>query len=762
MSRTHRALAALAVAAMSAGAAAAAPSVASAVPTGPAVPTSPAAPADPDVQARAELRITEVESSGGVPGDWIELFNGGDAAADLSGYAVKDADDDHVYALPAGTVVAPGAYLVLDEAVQGAGAGGFDFGLGKADSVRVFDLDGALVDSVSWTEHAPTTLGLTPEGEWLVTAEPTKGAANVFGAPENAAAKVRLNEVDSSPADWVELVNTGETAVDLAGLELRDNSDDHRWQFPDGASIAPGAMLVVDERSAGIANGAPGTFGEAIGIGSADRIRLFDASGAQLDDSGAWEGHAAIDGDAALATLARCPDGAGDFLLAKPTPGAPNVCVDGDGGGGENPPIETQEWPGAPETRALDESAMFLEDSSGLDVQETADGVFLWAVDNGEGRFWKLRAAADGSVSFADGWEQGKRARFAKDAQNPEAKGPDTEGITVAGDGRLYLASERDNGAKGVNFNSVLQIDPEATGPDVVASREWDLTAQLPQVSANLGIEAVEWVSDADLAGSLRDERTGAAYDPAAYPLHGDGLFFVAVEDGGQVFAFALNSDGTAQRIARLDPGMPAVMALDYDRQLGGLWAVCDDGCHGTAAFLKLGQGDDGSATVTHYARPAGLPDTNNEGFATAPASLAVDGKRAAWWFTDGVRPSALQTGTLFADTENPGEGEAEGAADGADGAADGSDAATDGAAEGSAGAEGTSGADGTTGSDGAGGGVENGGPGSAAAASGSATGADALARTGGDDDPLVLFVVSVLVVLGAAMMVFSRRRRAD
>jgi len=766
VSRTHRALAALAVAAMSAGAAAAAPSVASALPTSPAA------------QAQAGLRITEVESSGGVPGDWIELFNGGDAAADLSGYAVKDAEDDHVYVLPPGTVVAPGAYLVLDEAAQGSG--GFDFGLGKADSVRVFGADGALVDSVSWTEHAPTTLGLNPEGEWLATAEPTKGAANAFAAPETPAAKVRLNEVDSSPADWVELVNTGETAVDLTGLELRDNSDDHRWQFPDGASIAPGAMLVVDEHSAGVVNGAPGTFGEAIGIGSADRIRLFDASGTQLDDSGAWEGHAAIDGDAALATLARCPDGVGDFLLAKPTPGAPNVCVDGDGGGGENPPIETQEWPGSPETRVLDESAMFLEDSSGLDVQETEDGVFLWAVDNGEGRFWKLRAAADGSVSFVDGWEQGKRARFAKDAQNPAAKGPDTEGITVAGDGLIYLASERDNGAKGVNFNSVLQIDPEAAGPDVVASREWDLTAQLPQVSANLGIEAVEWVSDADLTGSLIDETTGAAYDPAAYPLHGDGLFFVAVEDGGQVFAFALNSDGTAQRIARLDPGMPAVMALDYDRELGGLWAVCDDGCHGTAAFLKLGQADGGSAaagsaaapaasaeaspatsaqassaTVTHYARPAGLPDTNNEGFATAPASLAADGKRAAWWFTDGVRPAALQTGTLLAETGNPGEGEAEGAADGSDGAADGSDAAADGGAE----AEGAAGAEGTSG---AGGGTENGDPGSAAAASGSATGADALARTGGDDDPLVLFVVSVLVVLGSAMMVFSRRRRAD
>lgn len=758
MSRKQQALAALAAGAIGATALGLAPTLAAAAPEDAA-----------EAAIQTGVRITEVESSGGTPGDWIELFNGSDAPADLSGFAVRDAEDDHVHVLPEGTVVAPGAYLVLDE--LSGGAGDFDFGLGKADSVRLFDPSGALVDSVSWTEHAVTTLGLHPDGGWLPTAEPTKGAANVFAESGTPGDGVRLNEIDSSPADWVELVNTGETAVDLAGFELRDNSDDHRWQFPAGASIAAGAMLVVDERSAGVANGVAGTFGEAIGIGSADRIRLFDPAGAQIDDSGAWEGHAEIDGDAALATLARCPDGVGDFGLAKPTPAAANVCVDDDGGDGETPTIETQPWAGPAETRVLDASAMFLEDSSGLDAQQTADGVVLWAVDNGEGRFWKLRAQSDGSVAFADGWEQGKRARFAKDAENPAAKGPDTEGITVAGDGLIYLASERDNSAKGVNFNSVLQIDPEAPGPDVVASREWDLTAQLPQVSANLGIEAVEWVADADLAGSLRDERTGTAYDPADYPLHGDGLFFVAVEDGGQVFAFALNSDGTAQRIAQLDPGMPAVMALDYDRTLGGLWAVCDDGCHGTAAFLELGPLDDGEAaaaadgaaalspaTVTHYARPAGLPDTNNEGFATAPGSLVADGTRPAWWFTDGVRPAALRAGALFADTEQPGgtpEGAADGAEGAADGAADGAGAAAD--ADGGAGASNGSSAAGD-----ASGAARGAGSGSNAGAATGAPGAEPLARTGGDDDPMVLFVVSVLVVAGAAMMVFSRRRRAD
>ena len=104
----------------------------------------------------------------------------------------------------------------------------------------------------------------------------------------------------------------------------------------------------------------------------------------------------------------------------------------------------------------LDSAPTFLEDSSGLDVQETADGSFLWAVDNGDGRIWKLEAHADGSFSQIPGWESGKRVRFQKDASDPGAAGPDTEGITVDGDGAVYVASERDNSAKGVNQNLSL------------------------------------------------------------------------------------------------------------------------------------------------------------------------------------------------------------------------------------------------------------------------------------------------------------------
>lgn len=840
------------------------------------------------------LQINEVESSGGVPGDWIEFTNTASTAVTLDGWVVKDNKDDSNYAFPAGTVVEPGGFLVVDEDQLG-------FGLGKDDSVRLFDPTAAIADEYSWTAHAPVTYGVTADrAGWAETTESTKGAANVFTAPEvpETDGEIRINEIDSQPSDWVEFFNPGTTALDISRYEIRDNSDDHRWQFLPGTSIAPGEFLVVDEATIGLVGGTEtqGAFRDPIGIGSADEIRLFDATGTLIDRSGTWSGHAAIDGDFIAATLARCPDGEGDFTLARITKGAANDCVlpnvainevesdkdttdwveivnleataldisgwtlmdndpvghaadttplpagtilepgayfvfdqnvnfafglgNGDtttvrnaagatvaeytyaahadgvfarcpdgtgefvdtavstkglrnacgnpvrinevesdggspddwielvnpttaaldvsgivvkddddthayaiptgtsiaaggylvieraalgfglGGGdtvrlfegdalldsttwGEGHPANTWgrcpdatgafaataeatkgaanvcageipvgPWPGSPDVTVLDTTPMFLEDSSGLDTQVTADGAFLWAVDNGTGSFWKLAIAADGSVSFVDGWENGKRARFQKDASNPTAAGPDTEGITVDGAGSVYVGVERDNSVKGTTLNAVLKVDPNAPGPDVVASQEWDLTALLPTVGANLGVEAVEWVADGDLAGKLFDDNTKATYDPANYAGHGDGLFFVGVEDTGDVYAFALNADGSATLISTIDPGLPAVMALDYDTTLGVLWAVCDDGCAGTGAQITLnGTEQPGVAQVE---RPAGLPNLNNEGFATAPASLSVDGKRPVYWFADGYASEALRLGSLPGTTTPP------------------------------------------------------------------------------------------------------------
>jgi hypothetical protein len=69
-----------------------------------------------------ELVVSEIVSSNkrslvddalGTP-DWIELYNPGSTAIDLSGYGVSDnLKDLHKYVVPDGTSVGPGEYLIL-------------------------------------------------------------------------------------------------------------------------------------------------------------------------------------------------------------------------------------------------------------------------------------------------------------------------------------------------------------------------------------------------------------------------------------------------------------------------------------------------------------------------------------------------------------------------------------------------------------------------------------------------------------------------
>ena len=268
-------------------------------------------------------------------------------------------------------------------------------------------------------------------------------------------------------------------------------------------------------------------------------------------------------------------------------------------------------------------------------------------MDNGTATFWVMNVAKDGTLTFASGFEQGKRVCFRKDANNAKAKGPDAEGITVDGSGMVYLASERDNSAKGVNYNTILMVDPNEAGTRLVAQKEWDLTESLPQVSANMGIEAVEWVANADVAGKLIDQNTGSAFDAAKYPhAVAGGVFFVALEDNGHVYAYVLNKDETVVQIADIDAKLGGAMALDYDTYEKKLWVAADDGYGNRMAWITL----NGSSTpeIVHVLPAAGVNTAaNNEGFAIAGAEYTVNRQRPVYRFCDGVTSGALTIGSM-------------------------------------------------------------------------------------------------------------------
>jgi len=55
-----------------------------------------ALPAPPAQAAETDVKINEVESADGIPGDWIELKNTGVTSVDLSNYVLRDSGAGNV------------------------------------------------------------------------------------------------------------------------------------------------------------------------------------------------------------------------------------------------------------------------------------------------------------------------------------------------------------------------------------------------------------------------------------------------------------------------------------------------------------------------------------------------------------------------------------------------------------------------------------------------------------------------------------------
>lgn len=567
----------------------------------------------------ATIKLNEIESNGDAVGDWVEITNTGDAPVDVSGWKVRDAAEDHPFAVvPAGTVLQPGGFSWLYTEFPPPG-----FGLGVDDTVTLFQADGtSVVDSHTWSGgHAATTYGRCPDGtgEWQVTTVATKGSAN-------ACSPIRVNEVESSDAaagpDWVELVNLSGAPIDVAGWVIKDSGDAEPTTLPAPSIVPADGHLVVTTLAAG--------------LGGTDAVRLFDPT-AKLIDSFSWAAHA-------TQTYGRCKDGVGAFVDdVAPTPGAVNDC----------PGLDTVAWPGSQTVETADLAATFNQDASGLAL-DPADPNTLWVAQNKAGTLTKL--VKDGATWVpAEGWSPGRNPRY-----NDGTGAPDTEGITFGPDGAVYLASERNNEVSGVSRNTVLRYEP---GTSMNATDEWALNGVLPALGANLGLEGVTWIPDTELTGGgLVDQSTTEAYDPADYPAHGTGLYVVAVEGTGLLHLLALDQTAavqeTAHLVATIDPqlrtnaGPPGVMDVVWDPEVERLWAICDDSCDGVTVNLALAAGE--WDVVAAYDRPVGMPNLNNEGFALAPQSTCVDGRKAVLWSDDGDTDGhSLRTGT-FPCTEIP------------------------------------------------------------------------------------------------------------
>lgn len=289
---------------------------------------------------------------------------------------------------------------------------------------------------------------------------------------------------------------------------------------------------------------------------------------------------------------------------------------------------EVGPWPGPSRVDTLDAEDAFESDLSGLTYE--SPGV-LWAVNNLSAKLFRLVKSGAGYAPYPDhGWASGKQLRFPDGQRIPDAEGVTFTASSAAG---VYVSSERDLRDAEVSRASVLRYDVSATGTTLVATHEWDVTALLPAMAPNAGLESITWVPDEWLtAHGFVDESRGEPYAPERYGEHGGGMFVVGVEQTGKLYGLALNhTTGAATVLARIATPFPGVMGLEMDRDSGELWAYCDDTCNNEAALLALAPSGH-FELKRRFRAPSGLPNSNHEGIALSPDhECSAEGKPFFW-----------------------------------------------------------------------------------------------------------------------------------
>ena len=300
-------------------------------------------------------------------------------------------------------------------------------------------------------------------------------------------------------------------------------------------------------------------------------------------------------------------------------------------------------WPGGNQVSTVDPVDTYQSDLSGLhyELAQGAAPAVLWAVQNQPSKLYRLLWNGSAWVSDgSNGWSAGKTLHF------PSGQGaPDSEGVTkgALGSTELYVSSEHDNEASATSRLSVLMFDGASAGAALSATREWNLTSDLPKVGSNLGLEAIAWVPDTYLVSKgFVDESKQAAYDPTSYANHAGGILFVGVEQDGMIYGFALDHSASSfTRVATIASGHSGVMDLSFDRDSGYLWAVCDDTCQGRTNLLdidtRVGSPTRGKFYVRRgFERPASMPNLNNEGFTVTTDSTCQSGFKSVFYAADG------------------------------------------------------------------------------------------------------------------------------
>lgn len=258
-------------------------------------------------------------------GNWVELFNYGSVQIDIGNWVVKDDDDLHIFTIPSGTTLQPGARLVVTDDivkfntqhpfVTPIGNMSFSFG-NDGDQVRLFDNNGLLKVFMQYADSTPWPSAADGTGRTLELVDPAQSpdsASNWFvgcmgGSPGTAFVPcddpIVFGEINynsdslKDSGDWIELWNHSSGSINLTGWSFKDHQDNNIYFIPTNTQIAADGRLVLVHDTAlffsrhpNVTNWA-GPFSFNLSNGG-ELIRLFDFTGKLkfsivFNDHGSW------------------------------------------------------------------------------------------------------------------------------------------------------------------------------------------------------------------------------------------------------------------------------------------------------------------------------------------------------------------------------------------------------------------------------------------------------------------------------------------
>jgi Lamin Tail Domain len=220
--------------------------------------------------------VNEVADTAGIPNspcpdDYIELYNDSPTNANISGWILRD-DANNTYILPSNATLVSYGYLLFCKSQ-------FLFGINGVDTITLYDASNVVRSTSGKLQNlGSTTLTYSrrPNGSFSYT-KPSPNAVNIFLS--SFTGTVFVNEVANSAVpgvcsgqDWIELINTGTTTVNLSGSILHDdNGPDGKDAFtcPSNFTLLPGEIRLLCGKY-------PGSF--QFGINALDDITLIDSA----------------------------------------------------------------------------------------------------------------------------------------------------------------------------------------------------------------------------------------------------------------------------------------------------------------------------------------------------------------------------------------------------------------------------------------------------------------------------------------------------